>query len=255
MLREAQHAALLSVRPVPQAQRLHRPQHVRLRALHQRHVSLRGVVLIPHTGRKGLLVRPQGPQNAAGQLHVLMQHVRDHLPGNSAGPQDRRLPVSQVQHRGFKSHLAGPPVQDQGNSPLHILQHVSGRRGRRPSGPVGAGRGDGQAAAFQQLFRAVHGGHPHRHRGQPRGHLVRHLLRPVKQHRQRPRPEGVHQLLGSFRNPAQALQLILVPYVNDQRVIRRPPLGRENGEHGLPVQGVGPQSVNRLRGEANQLSL
>ena len=255
MLGKAQDAGLLPLRPVPVVEGLHRPHHVRLRPLHQRHRPLRGVMPVPHARGQGFFIRPQRAQDAARQEHFLSQRRLQHFLRHPAGAKDGGPPMAKVDHRGFQPHLAAAPIQNQRDPALHILQHM-GRGGRRgPAGTVGAGRRDGQPAGLQHLPRAGHGWHPDRHRRQSRRYLVRNPVRFGEKDRQRPGPEGVHQLLRPFRKGAEPLQLGRVMDVHDQRIVRRAALGGKNRQHGLWIQGVGPQSVNRLRRKSDQLPL
>ena len=66
-------------------------------------------------------------------------------------------------------------------------------------------------------------------------------------------PEFLRQQVGRLRHlPAVALQPAGIRYMENQRVILRTALGLENVQHGILIEGIGPQAVHGLRGDAQQ---
>ena len=211
-----------------------------------------GVVLVLHPGGGGGLAFTQGPHHAVRHPGV-SGDLGDHLRGDGPGAEHRRNVPGHVQHGGLDADLAGPAVQDQGDAAVHVLIDVGGGGRAGAGGKVGAGGGDGQAADPQHLPGDGMAGHPDAHGSKARRHRVRHGGLLGQQQGQRPGPVGGHQAAGGLRHLAEGAELVLAPDVDDQRVVRRAALGLKDPEHGLGVQGVRAQAVDRFRGKGHQL--
>ena len=223
-------------------------------AFHQSDSCLRGVVLIAHAGGKGLFIRLQGPEDAAGQGYFRMQDGLQHFLCDAAGPENRGDAVAEIQHRGFHADLTGAAVQNQGDFSLQILQHMGCQGGAWPAGGIGGRRRDRQSAGFQHGCGHRMGRHPHGHRRETCGYLRGNGGLPVKQNGQGPRPESVHQRQGLFRYCTDFRKLGAVMDMNDQRIVGGPALGGKNRQNSLCVQGIGPETIDGFRRKGNQFA-
>lgn len=93
----------------------------------------------------------------------------------------------------------------------------------------------------------------HPHRVQARSHHIGHHVSALQNHSERPGPEAVCEGIGRIRDiPAVPLQPRRRRYMENERVVLGPALGRENIRHCLWVQSVGPQAIDGLRGDTQQ---
>ena len=72
---------------------------------------------------------------------------------------------------------------------------------------------------------------------------------------QRSRPESLGQPPRLFIEHTHRFSGVRVRDVGDQRIEARPPLGLEDRGHGLRVRSVGPQPIDRLGRQAEQLAV
>ena len=216
---------------------------------------LGGIVAVFHAGGLGLL--PLRQSAVDGLVHIdLADEPLQVLHGQPAGPQQPGRVAGQVQDGGLHPHRAGAAVHHAVDAAVHVLQHVLGRGAAGPAGQVGAGRRDGDARLPDdgQGHRVV--GAAHRHRVQPGGGLIGDDGPPLQDHGQRAGPELPRQHIGQGRHvgtvPGQPLG---AGDMDDEGIVLGPALGLEDPLHRGAVQGVGPQAVHRLRGDAHQAAV
>ena len=93
------------------------------------------------------------------------------------------------------------------------------------------------------------------HCGQTCRNRVRNAVGLGQNHRQRPRPERLGQLVRRVGQiGCQAENLLEIGDVDNQRIVLRAALGRENLGDRLGVERVGRQSVDRLGRHADHLA-
>ncbi len=128
--------------------------------------------------------------------------------------------------------------------------------GRGRAGPgegVRAGGGDGKPRRLDQRLGDDVGRHPNRDGIQASGDVIRHLGRPPKHKRQRPRPEDLRQLIGGLRHRVgQGCQLVDMRDVRDDRIVGRASLGDIDPVDGVGIQRIGPQPIDGFRREGDQ---
>jgi len=118
---------------------------------------------------------------------------------------------------------------------------------------IGTGRGYGNPGAADQFQSHRVRRHAYPHQRPPGGHCIRDRRRARQQQRQRPWPEGFHQPASGFGDLGdQSIQYGQVGNVHNDWVPRRPLLGLEDLPHSVPVQRIGAQTVDGLRGQRHQ---
>ncbi len=166
--------------------------------------------------------------------------------------QDRRRP-RQVDHGGLHPDGRGAAVEHHVHVAAQVGQDVGRGGGAGTGGTVGARGHHRQARRADQRPGHRVRRHADGDRGAAGGDAGRHLRLPRQDQGQRAGPEGRGQLARQFGNVAgDSRQHLLVGEVDDQRVVRRAPLGAEDARDGVRSQGVGPQAVDRLGGERHQ---
>ena len=219
---------------------------------HCRHRRLGCVVTVLHPRRTGLFPVLQKPGDGLIYRHRT-QHLLQRLQRQSAGAQQPGRRHRQVDDGGLHPHRTRPAVHDAVDLAVHILRHVACRGGAGPPGGVAAGgrhrhTGSLDDGPCHRMIRAAHA-----HRLQPAGSLQGNNLPPGQDHGQRPRPEPFRQTVGRLRYlPAVPLQPRGIRHMDDEGIILRTALGLENMAHRRLVEGVRPQTVYRLRGDAQQ---
>ena len=224
-------------------------------AFQNRYLRLGCVVLVFHAGGTGHFSFFQLFKNCRTDEDFLPQRRFQLFFGNIAGSQQHGMLPHQCDHRGFHPHAALSPIQNQGQTAIHVRQGILRVGGAGLAGQIGRGRSKSHAGGPDDLLHHRMGGHPHTHCIQSgTGHLAD--LAPLGQHHgQRPRPIGGSQLSGSFRhlrhNPLQHLH---IGYVYDERVVLRAALGLKNFPDRLPVAGIGGNAVHCLSRQCHQFS-
>ena len=255
MLRETKHTAFLSQIRLFRVKLLQRRDNPVRGALDEGYGRLGRVVPVAHAGRKSGLILAQGTEHAAGHSHFALKHAADHFLRHTAGSEDDRITVAQVQDSGFQADVAHAAVNNQRDFPVHVLQHMGSRGRARPAGTVRGRSGNGKIADLQHPARNGMGRHPDGDGGQAGRHFIRDRRFLFTEDRQRSGPEFPDQGKGTLRNDAQGIQLGKIVDMYDERIVRGTALGGENGQDGILIQRVGAEAVDRFRGEGDQAAV
>jgi len=111
---------------------------------------------------------------------------------------------------------------------------------------------DVAAEGLEQRQRDRVAGHAQAHRVLAAGDLQR-CISALQDQGERPRPEAFRQAPGRVRYlPRPVVQVVQAGEMDDDRVVRRPALGREDAPHRLGIAGVGAEPIDGLGGEGDQ---
>ena len=219
---------------------------------HDRDRGLRRVVPVFHAGGLGPF--------AVGQLRNdgfvdrdLAEHFLQRLERQSAWTEQARRRDREVDDRGLDADRTGSSVEYAVDLAVHVLAHV-GEAGRAGAAGGVAGRGrDGHVGCADDgerdgMVRAADAdGVEAAGRAERDDGLAR------QDHRQRARPEAFGEAMGALGNVfAVALEPRGIRDVDDERVVLWTALGLEDVQDGLFVEGVGPESIDRLGRDAEQ---
>jgi len=224
--------------------------------------------------RGGLAGRLGGGDGAAvvarGRLDLefigeiaLPQPLSERGLGQTAAPQEQQSPrlLVQLDDGALDAHLARGALrlpQYEQLRPAEVGHHMLGARRRHVPKAVGAGRADRDARRSKQLQCPRARGAAHAHRTGARRHYRGQRLARRRDHRQRSRPEVARQppeqgeaggLQGDER--LRARQRV---HVHDERVGARSPLHLVDPQQRGLVEGVSPETVDRLRREGDELA-
>ena len=97
------------------------------------------------------------------------------------------------------------------------------------------------------------GRHADGNSGQGSGYFRGHEGFFRKQERQGPRPESIHQHRSQRGSVAQVIKLVPAVDMNDERIICRTALCREDGQDSFGIERIGAESVNGFCREGNKL--
>ena len=216
---------------------------------HQTQLSPGGVVPRLHAG--GLLAERR-ISGARPEVHGAEQ-TRQVCGGDGAGTEDAGPGSREVQDGGLQPLGGGAAVQDEVRCVPEAGGHVGGAGGGQVLAAVGAGGGEGAAGGTDEGQGYGVGGAAQGHGGPAGTDAGRHERRGTQHQRQRAWPEAVSQGLG-LGGPVghQALGRFRTGHVEDHRTGAGPTLGGVDPRHGLGVEAVGTQAVDRLRGEGHQ---
>ncbi len=141
-----------------------------------------------------------------------------------------------------------PPSTIRSTRPSQIGKHVRGHGRRDMAGAVGRRRHHRPAEAGEERSRHRMIGHAHRDGIEPGRRQIGHRAsgRFAQHQRQRSRPERCGEPRGFGGELRQRVRRGKIGHMRDQRVERRPPLGRIEPRHRLAIAGVGAEPVNRL---------
>ena len=207
--------------------------------------------------------------HAGGRRHGTLRHLAEdrvvhfHLSedleevvrGDPAGPQDAGHPGAQGEDRGLDAHFTGAAVHHCGYLPVHVVQDVLRRRGRRHAGGVGAGGREGRARRLDDGPRVLVGRHADGDGVETGSDFVRNEVRLLEDDREGAGPERVREVLKDRGHEGrEVLHLGQFGDVHDEGVVPRPSLGLEDAGHGFPVQSVRGETVDRLRGDGHQFA-
>jgi hypothetical protein len=200
-------------------------------------------------------VAPGRARRAGARIVHLAHDVGDLRPRDRARAQQRDAAAEAGDDRRLQPDLAVAAVQHERDARAELLAHV-GRAGRADAAvAVRGGCRDAAAEGREQRAR-------NRMRGRAQGDArlpARHRrgnARGLRQHqRQRTGPEGLGEArgrLGQLGRPVarggEAAQ------VHDQRVRRRPALGREDARDRGGIRRVRPEAVHGFRRECDELA-
>ena len=211
-------------------------------------------MLVLHAGRCGDFAFAERRKNARRKAHRTDDRFK-HFARDRAGTQDRRF-ADQRQHGGFDAVFARTAVQNERDASVHVVEHVLCRRRARSAGTVCGRRRDRHAGFLDQKPCGLVRRHAHRDGLQPCGDLVRDLVRLVEDHRQRSRPEGVHQRVRDLRHMRpKILHVAFLRDVQDQRIVVRTSLCFEDAVDRFAVEPVCAESVHRFRRKRDKLAV
>ena len=243
---EADHA-------VPRADLGKQPPRARTgRAGDDRDGRLRRIMAVLHARCAGPLPRRHLLRDRLIHRH-LAEHGAQLLERQPARAQQARRRTGQVDDGRFHAHTAGAAVHHAVDPAVHVLADVRGGRTARAARGVGARRGDRNAGGRDDRTRHRVIGAAHPDGVQPAGGDERHAVRLRQYHRQRPGPEApgkavrrLRHILAVAREPARVWDM------QDERVILRAALGLKNVPHGVRVQSVRAEAVDRLGRDGEQ---
>lgn len=218
-------------------------------ALDERQPGARRVVAKELPWRHLCLRRVSAPRYRTDRGH----HGTERLERNATRPPDERRRHRDVEHRGLDADVARSGVEHEIHTAIEVAEHVRGARRARPRELIRAWRRDGHARRGDHGARHGMCWHAHGDRRQAGGHGIGHN-RPFRQdHRQRSRPEVRAQHPSQRWNVAHdRVELIEAGDVDNERVRRGTPLGRENRGDGHGIQGIGAESVHGLGWQDDQ---
>ena len=188
---------------------------------------------------------------------LIHRHLAEHgaqlLERQPARAQQTRRRAGQVDDGRFHTHAAGPAVHHAVDPAVHVLADMRGGRTARAARGVGARRGDWNAGGRDDRARHRVIGAAHPDGVQPAGGDERHAVRLRQYHRQRPGPEAPGKAVRRLRHVlAVAREPARVGDMQDERVILRAALGLKNVPHGVRVQSVRAEAVDRLGRDGEQ---
>ena len=213
---------------------------------------LRRVVAVFHARRARLFAGGDLPGHGAVDRD-LAEHGAQALERQSTGAQQARRRDRQVDDRALDADGTAAAVDDGVDLAVHVLEHVLRGGGAGTAGGVAAGRGDGNArrgddAQRRRVVRAAHAD-----RRQTRRRLRGNDIAAGEDHRQRAGPEALREQIRLRRHVmAVPLEPRGVRNVDDEGVVLRTALGLKDVPHGLAVEGVRTQTVDRLRRDADE---
>ena len=206
--------------------------------------------------RQELAGRCQGVVDVAAR-QGLAQHRLDLLGGEATGAQQHRRLPCEAHNGGFHANRAGAIRNQSRNAPGKPRQDVIRCCRADPPGRIGRGRRHRPVQLRQQFLRRWMGRHPQGQSVQPRCHqLGNAMIRGQWQHqRQGPRPEGAGQAGGPGVPDDVTFCCLNRGDMGNQRIETGASLGSIDRRHRIAAPGIGPQPIDRLCWERDQISL
>ena len=167
--------------------------------------------------------------------------------------------LRRIEDRRFDAVLRWTGIDDGVDFAVEIVEDVGRRCGADMAEDVGAGRRDRHSRGTNKFERNRMRGHPDSCERTARGDDVWDSRSARQQERQRPRPEGAYELLGSIRDIRGNFEehRILIGRsrdVDDDGIPRGAMLGLEDAGDSFGIECVGSEAVYRLGGQGNQAS-
>ncbi len=218
-------------------------------------------MLLQHAGRRHWSIfesrvpdpRPRVPDPESRRDAHPPYDLAQHLDRHCTRPQDGRCVTRQVQHCRLDADRGRAAIDDEIDPPVEVVDDVGGLSRTGPREQVGARRGDGHGGRVDQGSRNGMRRHANRHVGKAGGHLVRHASGAREDHGQRPGPEVACEASGTLRHARNERRNRLErSHVDDERVVQRALLRREQPLYGRTVQGVHSEPVYGLRWKRDQ---
>ena len=196
------------------------------------------------------------PVNLGGDGPVddqVPQHRLKLLRGDATRPQKPGRVLRQIHDGGFHANGAGAAVHDGVDFAVVVMENMLGRGGGGLAGEIGRGGRDGNPCQANDFPGDLRFGAADGHGGKTTGGSLGDAVVGGQHHGQRPRPEPLRQTPGVFGNVmAKQGKLLRAGDVEDQGIVPGSALGDKDFRHRLRVQPVGPQAVDRLRGQGHQ---
>ena len=154
----------------------------------------------------------------------------DLLARDRARPQQARRAAETGDNRGFDAPAAGAGVENQGDAPVEVGQHVLGARRADGAGAVGGGRGERPADSGDERARDLKTRHANGERVEAgaREQADAAIRGDRRDQRQRPRPETLGEPERDGVEPRLARSGLHAFEMRDQRVERRAALDGVN---------------------------
>ena len=223
-------------------------------AVQQGDICLRGVMLILHAGAADNSTLGQLFEDGFGDLDLLTQSALQIFQRDMAGAEQGGLFAYHRDHGTLHTHIALAAIQDQGQTAIHIGEHILCVGGAGLAGKVRAGGRKGTAALRNDSPCHRVAGHPDAHRVQTGTALRGHLRAAGHDDGQRAGAERGHQQLGTLGHLAdKAGQHLRAGDMDDQGVVLRAALGHKDLCDCRAVACIGGNAVDRLGGQGHQL--
>ena len=180
----------------------------------------------------------------------------DLLCAHGAGAQDARPGgACEVEHGGLDPDRAVAAIEDVRDARTEALAHMF--RGRRADvgERIGARCGERHAGQLEQPSRERMRRRAQRHGRTTGGHDAGHAGLLGQHERERTGPESADELARRIVEFRQFLRVRQVEHMDDERVVRRPALGPEDGAAGLGIQRVRGEPINRLGRDGHQTAV